>query len=703
MALIGTIRKNGWILIAMMTLALGGFILMEIIENAQRTSAGDVNTLGKVNGEEIKRNEFESFQELVYANSQGNTFQIRNQIWNYFVENAIVAQISEELGLGVGKEELNELQFGNSISPIIAERFKGNDGQVNRATLASIKAAIEGGQFTDPVNRAYWATQEKEVIKDRLQSKIINLVSKGLYTPQWQAEATYRENNERVDFVYVRIPFEKVADADAQVTDADYSAYLKENPKLYDQTDETREISYASIDVLPSLADSASARSAVEKLVEGLRTTTNDSSYVVANDGVYDSGYKLKAALPPSIADTLLRQPLGSIIGPFLDGGVWNVAKILDRRVIADSVRARHILSRGTTPASERKIDSLMGLLNSGNFRFDSLAVKNSEDGSAPKGGDLGFFPLGAMVPEFNNVCFFTGVQGKYYKVSTQFGWHIIEITDKKFIKNEAGVKAVYLSQRIQPGKATQQAFKEKAIQLVQDGKTLSEILTLAGQRGFQVQNVPGIKANDFTVGTLGTGEDSREIVRWAFNEDTDVDEISKDVFSFRDANGGYFDSKYVIAGLKSIAPAGASSVATLKANQRADMEVKNRKKAAVILSKLQNAGDLNALASQWEVKIDTAKGSNLLQTFLPNGGTEPRVVGTAFFVAKGSVSKPVTGNTGVYVLMPTSEKPKLPAPPDLTLFRRQANSSASSNVRMNLLTELKKQAEVRDNRSKFF
>jgi peptidyl-prolyl cis-trans isomerase D len=197
MALIGTIRKNGWILIAMMTLALGGFILMEIIENAQRTSAGDVNTLGKVNGEEIKRNEFESFQELVYANSQGNTFQIRNQIWNYFVENAIVAQISEELGLGVGKDELNELQFGNNISPIIAERFRGNDGQVNRATLQSIKAAIEGGQFTDPVNRAYWATQEKEVIKDRLQSKIINLVSKGLYTPQWQAEATYRENNEQ--------------------------------------------------------------------------------------------------------------------------------------------------------------------------------------------------------------------------------------------------------------------------------------------------------------------------------------------------------------------------------------------------------------------------------------------------------------------------------------------------------------------------
>jgi hypothetical protein len=344
-----------------------------------------------------------------------------------------------------------------------------------------------------------------------------------------------------------------------------------------------------------------------------------------------------------------------------------------------------------------------MTLLNSGNFRFDSLAVKNSEDGSAPKGGDLGYFGNGAMVPEFNNVCFYTGVQGKFYKVQTQFGFHIVEITDRKFIKNENGVKAVYLTQRIQPGKATQQAFKEKAIQLVQDSKNLSEMLTLAGQRGFQVQTIPGIKENDYNVGALGAGEDSREIVRWLFNEDTDVDDVSKDIFTFRDAGGGYFDSKYVVAGLKSVAPAGASTIATLKANQRAELEVKNRKKAEVILSKLQNTGDLNALASHWEVKIDTAKGANLLQTFLANGGTEPRVVGTAFYLAKDKVSKPVTGTTGIYVIMPISEKPNLPSPPDLTLFRRQANSSLSSNVRMNLITELRKQAEIRDNRSKFF
>jgi hypothetical protein len=77
MALIGTIRKNGWILIATMVLALGGFILMDIVSNTQRYGAGDVNSLGNVNGKEIKRSEFDNYEKLVYTNAQGNSYQIR--------------------------------------------------------------------------------------------------------------------------------------------------------------------------------------------------------------------------------------------------------------------------------------------------------------------------------------------------------------------------------------------------------------------------------------------------------------------------------------------------------------------------------------------------------------------------------------------------------------------------------------------------
>lgn len=704
MALIGTIRKNGWILILSMTLALGGFILMDIVTNAQRYSAGDVNSMGVVNGQQIKRDEFDNYEKLIYTNTQGSTYQIRQQIWNYFVEKALVENEAEELGLGVSKEELIDLQFGNNLSPVIAERFKGQDGQPNRATLSSIKAAIDQGQFTDPVNVAYWSVQEKEVKKARLQEKITNMVVKGVYTPTWQAEMTFRENNERIDFNYVRIPFDKIPESDVKVTDADYEAYLELNPHLYDQVEETRLISYATFDVLPTASDSAATKVAVERMLEGLRQAPNDSAYVVANNGNVDNAFRKKDALPAVIADSMMNLPIGSIVGPYEDQGAWQIAKIMGRKVIPDSVKARHILLRDASPANEQRIDSLMALLNAGTVSFDTLAIQNSQDqGSAVKGGDLGYFAEGAMVPEFNAVCFYEAEQGKYYKVATQFGWHLIQVTGKKFIKNEVGARVAYLGQRIEPSTETQQTVKDKALAIVQQAKTLADLQSQAGKLNIPVQTSPALKASDFSLGLLGNGEDAREVVRWAFDKDTKVDAVGQEVFSFRDPSGGYFDSKYVVVALKNIIPKGPATVATLKANPAADQAVKNRKKAALIKEKLKNAKDLNALASQWETQVDTAKAVSILQAYIPNGGAEPAVVGTAFSLEQGAVSAPVTGVAGVYILQRTSGKPELNMPPDLTLFRRQVTSAATSSIRMNLLNTWKTQVDLEDNRSRFF
>lgn len=705
MALIGTIRKNGWILIVLMVMALGGFILMDVISNAQRYRSGDVNMLGKVNGTEIKRTEFDNYEKLIYSNPQpGTGYQVREQVWNYFVESGLISQEAEALGLGVGKDELNDLQFGTNLSKVILERFTGQDGQPNRATLSSIKAAIEQGSFTDPVNRSYWAVQEKEIITERLQEKISNLVLKGIFAPTWQAEMTFKENNQRLNFTYVRVPYDKIPDSEAKLTDDDYASFLKENPRTYDQPDETRVVEYVALDVFPTSRDSATAYDAIVRMLEGLRVAANDSAYVVSNSGVVDASYIKKDALPSGIADSLLSMPLGSIVGPYQDKGAWTVAKILGRRVTPDSVKARHILIKDATPANEAKLDSLMAILNAKTEPFEVLATQNSQDqGSAAKGGDLGWFPEGAMVPEFNKVCFYEAEQGKYYKVSTQFGWHLIEVTGKKFIKNESGVRAAYLRQLIEPSTETQQVVKDKALAMIQQAKKRAALLEQADKQNIAVQATQALRANDYSIGAFGSGDEAREVIRWAFDEKTDVDAVSQEIFSFRDPNGGYFDSKYLVATLKSIVPKGPATVATLKATPRAQTEVLNRKKADIIKGKLKNAGDLNALANQWSVPVDTANNSTLLQPFLPTGGAEPRVMGAVFGLGKGGVTKPIAGASGVYVAKTTSEIPEIPMPPDLTMFRRQITSAASTGLRMNLLSAWKKQTEIEDNRSRFF
>ncbi|MEQ1746626.1 MAG: peptidylprolyl isomerase [Saprospiraceae bacterium] len=702
MAILGAIRQNRWILIVLMTLALGGFILMDIITNAQRYRSGDANTMGKVGDVEIKRTEFDTYEKLIYTNAKDNILQARQQIWNYFVESAMVNEEAEAIGLGVGKDELDDLQYGNNLSPIILERFTGNDGQPNRATLSNIKSSIESGSFTDPTNVAYWNVQQKEVIKERLQTKIVNLASKGVFTPTWMAEMTFKENNQRLSFNYVCVPYSKISDKDAALTDADFEAYLKENPRLHDQTDETRMLEYVTFNVYPTASDSAAAYEAVTKMLAGLREAANDSIYVVSNYGKVESNYRKKDLLPASVADSMLSLPVGTIVGPYQDKGAWAVAKILGRKTTPDSVRARHILIREATPANEKKVDSLMAILNANLVPFDTLAVRNSQDGSASKGGDLGWFSEGAMVPEFNNVCFYEGEQGKYYKVSTQFGWHLIEITGKKFIKNEAGVRAAYLTQPIEPSTETQARVKDKALELLQKAKNRNGLTDLAGKQNLSVQPSQPVTASDFAIGTI-SGPEVREIIRWAFDPKTEADALCQDVFAFRDPNGGYFDHQYLVTALKSISPKGPATVASLKSTPRTETEVRNRKKADMLKSKLQSAGSLEAIASQWGVKVDTAVGATMLQTYLPTTGAEPRVVGTAFGLGKGKISKPIAGVAGVYVLHVTSDIPDVPLPPDFTMFRRQATSSSVAGIRMNLINIWKKQSEIQDNRSRFF
>ena len=226
MALISEIRKKSWLLIVLLALGLGGFVVMDMVSAGSKASGNDF-TIGVVNGKKIDWNDFQRAERILYPNSAEDVYGQRNYIWNYMVEEHLINEEAEALGLNIGEEELEDLQYGTRLSPIIQRNFRDpNTGQVDRQNLEQIKANLGKGTL-QPQLEEFWAFQQSEIRKDRLQRKLIGIVKKGIYTPTWMAVQLQAEQGSSIDVKYVAIPLDKVDSTEVKVTDEDYKKFMK--------------------------------------------------------------------------------------------------------------------------------------------------------------------------------------------------------------------------------------------------------------------------------------------------------------------------------------------------------------------------------------------------------------------------------------------------------------------------------------------
>ncbi len=729
MALIGKIRQKKWLLIGSLAAALALFILMLMFDNPNQSFFGGSQTMvGDIEGRKIEYKEFNQIHDMLYSNSQTDGFSGRNFLWNYFVDDALVRKEAEAVGLGVSVPELLKLQFGpeqNRLSQVIRTRYQNpNTRAVDMEQLNQLKDIVTtSGKIDQMISEQQlvadfkyrWAHQEQEVIKDRLQVKLTNMISKGLYTPNWMAEMIGEGQNKKVDFVYVQVPYDEIDNADVPLEDADYEAFFAENKNKYFQDEETRKVEYVVFDVIPTAEDSAKIRDEIAALIPKFRDSEDDSLFVESNIGSIDGAYFKKESLLSNIADTLMKLPVGSVYGPFYTAGVggspgkYQAVKIRDSKIVPDSVSARHILRRASDlpslQAAQKTIDSLKNVIETGVNTFEEMAIAHSEDASnAGKGGDLGTFSQGTMVKEFNDVCFFQAETNNVYSVVTQFGVHLIQVYDKQFVTNEPSLQVAYITREIIPSQATQDDVKERALVMQEENGDIEKLRAAATAAGLSMDVSPSLKANDFTVGRLGSGQGSRELVRWAFGTSQNVTpasvgDVSPQVYSFQNP-GQYHVSKYAVAALQSIRPAGMPSYQNMKAD--IETEVITYKKGELIKSQLSGMADLQAIANKYSVKVDTATDVTFASGFIQKAGvSEPDVVAEALKVDLNQISTPIAGVNGVYVVKPTNKPATAPANPSAA--RQSSQQSARVQVASKLVPSLRKNASIEDNRSRFF
>ncbi len=708
MALIGKIRNNSWLLIVLIGLGLGGFLLMDMTSGGGSPfGGGGQNTLGSIAGKDIQAKEFFQTEDVLYSGGSGDVYSRRTSLWNYFVEKEIVEEEADALGLSLTNDEFTELQFGNNLSPIISSSFSNpQTRQVDREQLNQIRQAIETNQIQNPNFVGYWRELQKQVKKDALQTKLNALVAQGMYSPSWMVEKFTNDQNQKVDFAYVRVPFSSIDNSAVTVSDADYSNYLNNNIGTYTKDEETRQIGYVSFDIKPTAEDSSAIYQGLQNEIAGLRAVPNDSIafHITNRSGIIEDAYYTKDRLGATVKNELFDAELGTVYGPYKEGNDYKVAKLIDRMVIPDSVESRHILIKYADPSlrfvASEKADSILNVLNNGSTPFADLVAQHSEDqASIPTNGELGYSALNRMVQPYNDLIFYKAKQGEYNIVESQFGFHIVEVTGRKLITKDQGARIAYLRQPIIPSSKTQKEMYKTVGKFISENNS-GDALRAAAEANPNLDyntSLPVAK-NDFLIGTLGTGQSTRDMIKFAFKGATSTGDVSPDVHTFRD-NIENYDNKYVVATLESVIPAGAPSVANVK--DQIETQVINAAKAKQLMSQISGT-DLNSIASQFESSVDTVKAASFTSSFLQGLGNEPKVLAAAFNMENGTVSSPIEGSNGVYVLKMINKQSN-PGSGNLSAMRAQVSRPYQAQVTGQLMESIKKGMEIEDNRSLYY
>ncbi len=701
MALIGKIRNNMWLVFIIIALATLSFILMDAM--GPGGGGPTMNTaIGEIAGQEVSNTEFESAYRTLFSNSQDPNAS-RAALWNYFVEQKIVNDESDKLGLKVGYDELMDLQFGANLSPIVYQNFiNPQTGQLDIAQLQQVRSQIESGEQLNPQFAQFWREQEKQIVKAQLQTKMTGLAQKAIYTPNWMAEAMYNEENGTADMAVVKIPFDAITASDVSVSDSDINTYIKERKSEFERKDENRVLSFVKMDVFPNGADTLLCKQEMEEIISRFASSENDSTFAISNNGIYSNYYAKAEEVDEFYGDKLGSYEVGKVYGPYILGRSFQAVKLIDKKVIPDSVRASHILKRVTpgnvTQAQEAEalIDSLLTVAQSRRVPFDTLAVNFSDDiATKVDGGDLGYFAQGAMVGPFNKAAFIDGREGGYYKVKTQFGFHLIYIEDQKYTTRESKYQLAYVNVPIVPSKQTQNALYENMVDLVSAHPYLEDLKTAVdGIGNLEVQTSNDVGANDYIINGLTSGGVSRDMVKWAFDPSTSVNDVSAVVYQFQDPIL-YYNNSYAVVGLSEIKEPGMPSADEVRS--QVEFAVLNKLKGESIMGSLST--DLSAVASTYDSDIDTLRGINMLNTFVVGIGNEPEVVGAAF--GEGGVQK-ILGNSGVFLVKPLGKQPAGDVT-NLAFIKSTVAQGVKGRAATELLNALKDKVDIKDNRSTFY
>ncbi len=716
MATLQNIRNRAGLLVAIVIgLALFAFILGDFMGSGTSTMGN--RNVAEIAGKSIEVTDYmnreKSLREFYELNAGGRGLdaqlerQIQQETWNRLVRETIMESSYQTLGINVSADELKTMVTGDqtmgvavnpSLSephPIIRQMFSNPEtGQLNRTVMTNYFNALDNPQFAQEKKR--WLFIENEIVSEKMNEKYFSLVRKGFQPSSLDLKDYATESGKSTDFTYISKPFSEIADEEITFTESDLKNFYKNHKENFRQQ-ASRTFQYVVFEVEPSETDVENARYwASQVYPEFVRTSADDVPRYVngTSDEPYDVRYYTYEELPEMIRDSVFNASTDKVVGPYRDQETFKLIRAHDIQMRPDSVRVRHILLSNQAFGGDRQLinklaDSLVNVIKNEN-NFNQIALEYSADESNRTiGGDLGWFKEGFMVTEFNNACF-ENKTGDLLTTETQFGTHILRIENQSPPVKK--IQVATITRNIYAGDETNQDYYNRAVKFRGKATDLEKFTEQAREFGLDPRFAPNITKDQETIPGI---EEPKSITKWAFS--AEINSVST-IFS-------QTNEKYIVAVLTEAKEEGYATLESVQAE--ITLAVKKEKKAEALVARLneQLAGvtDLNQFGAANNVNVGEATQVKFANTYVPGIGLEPYIVGASMYLPVDQISKPITGESGVFVISVTNRTEPVAGASETEAIRSRLKYTLESRSNYEAYNALLDAANVEDNRLEIF